>query len=314
MSSLLFAVAMLARGQLVENVACAADPAQTYTLYLPSTYSADRRYPLLFVFDPRGQATEAAELFRPGAEEEGWIVMSANGTRSDTDPSINDRPVRALLGEIGRYSVDEHRLYAAGFSGTANVAWFLGQQRHLAGVIASGPPWIDQLDPAHAPFAYWAAAGNTDINYADAKRIDRELARYGHPHHLEIFDGPHEWMPQALATRAIEWMEHPSNEPAAKETAADRYEQRTIDGVIAALRRVLGSDASMPIAQIERELNLPVIRKTAAQNDDIGLAARRVLARLLAQTGFYLPQKFRAQHDERRAALVLEIAKAVRAQ
>lgn len=311
---LLLALALLARGQLIENVPARSDPAQTYTLYLPSHYTTERPWPLLFVFDPRGHGTEAAELFRTAAEEHGWIVMSANGTRSDTDPRVNDRAVTALLGEIRRYAVDEHRLYAAGFSGTANVAWFLGQQKNLAGVIASGPPWIHELDPAHVPFAYWAAAGTTDINYLDAKRIDRELARHGRQHRLEIFDGPHQWMPQPFARRAIAWMEHPVSAEPAQETAADRYEERTINAIIAALRRILAPEDAPPMAEIERQLNLPAIRKTASQADDMGLAARRVLNRLRAQTGFYLPEKYRAQRDERRAALVLSIASAVKEQ
>lgn len=202
----LFALA-LAAGQLIENVPCASNASQTYTLYLPSHYSADRKWPLLLVFDPRGHGSMAAELFRPAAEEHGWIVMSSNNTQSDTDPAVNDRAVNALLGDVGKYAVDLDRVYAAGFSGTATVAWFLGQQRPLAGVIAAGAPWIDELDPSHPPRAYWASAGTTDFNYRASKRIDRELARTERPHHLEIFDGGHQWMPQPLATAAVDWMQ-----------------------------------------------------------------------------------------------------------
>ena len=55
------------RGKLVENVAARADAAQTYTLYLPSSYDAAKKHPLLLIFDPRGRGTKAAEIFRDAA-------------------------------------------------------------------------------------------------------------------------------------------------------------------------------------------------------------------------------------------------------
>ena len=41
-------------GEMVENIACKADPTQTYTLYLPTTFENTRKWPVLLVFDPRG--------------------------------------------------------------------------------------------------------------------------------------------------------------------------------------------------------------------------------------------------------------------
>jgi hypothetical protein len=38
----------LAKGQIVDRVLCASDAAQSYALYLPSTYSADKRWPILY--------------------------------------------------------------------------------------------------------------------------------------------------------------------------------------------------------------------------------------------------------------------------
>jgi dienelactone hydrolase len=315
MGPLLFAAALLARGQLVENVACASDASQTYTLYLPSAYTAERRWPLLVVMDPRGRGTKAAEIFRPAAEANGWILISSNGTRSDTNGLENDHAVNAMIGELSRYAIDEEHIYAAGFSGTATIAWIFAQRQHLAGVIASCPPWLDELDAAHAPFAYFVATGTTDFNNLDAHRIDREMTRSGKPHHLEVFDGTHQWMPQAVATRAVEWMQHPSSDVTKRsreELAAERYEQRTVDRIIAALRRILASNERQTIAQMERELDLPAIRKTAEKNDAQGLAARRVLQRLFIETSFYLPEKFRSKGDAARAAIVLEIAAAIK--
>src|SRR3954447_26953738 len=42
--------AELPRGQLVERVACAEHPEQTYALYLPQGYTRERKWPILYAF------------------------------------------------------------------------------------------------------------------------------------------------------------------------------------------------------------------------------------------------------------------------
>ena len=39
-------------GTIVEDVKCAADPSQSYALYIPSAYSPDRKWSLLIAFHP----------------------------------------------------------------------------------------------------------------------------------------------------------------------------------------------------------------------------------------------------------------------
>ncbi len=47
-------------GRLVQDLKCASDPTQTYSLYLPSEYDPERSWPVLLVFDPRGRSVVAA--------------------------------------------------------------------------------------------------------------------------------------------------------------------------------------------------------------------------------------------------------------
>lgn len=196
-------------GQVLERVACQRDPSQTYALYLPRTYNLDRRWPTLLVMDPRGRAVTALELFREAAERHGWIVLSSYDIRSDgpAEPSI--KALNAMWPEaLLRYSTDHRRVYAAGFSGGAHLAWTLGQTPDaLAGVIAVGGRFIPELLPGHPTYATFTAAGDTDFNYQGTRAVDRLLATRGVPHRLEIFKGPHQWMPRELAALAVQWME-----------------------------------------------------------------------------------------------------------
>jgi predicted esterase len=185
-----------------------ADPTAHYTLYLPASYDPDGSQPVLLIFDPRGRARMAAELFREAAERYGWILVSSNDTRSDTGWEPNEKALAALWPEIHRLAIDRRRIYATGFSGGAIVAWMLGYRTGaLAGVIGVGGR-LDPTMPSHEPpFVHWGAAGSWDFNYDEMKRVDELLAREGVTHWLEIFDGPHSWFPAALATQAVGWME-----------------------------------------------------------------------------------------------------------
>ncbi len=196
-------------GQVVERVSSQRDPTQTYALYLPGAYSPERRWPALLVMDPRGRAVVALELFREAAERYGWIVLSSYDTRSDGPADPNVRALDAMWPEVHlRFAVDPKRIYAAGFSGGAHLAWALGKPPGaLAGVIASGGRFIPELLPQRATYASFAAAGDTDFNYQGTRKLDAALGEAGAHHRLEIFQGPHQWMPPELAALAVQWME-----------------------------------------------------------------------------------------------------------
>lgn len=199
----------LPAGQLLEGVACRSDPTQTYTLYLPSSYSADRTWPLLFVFDPRGRGTMAATLFRGAAERHGWIVVSSNNTQSDGEWEPNRRAVAAMWPDVlAAYPVDERRIYAAGFSGGASLAWVLASNgAPLAGIIASGGPDLPETPIPKAPLSWFAAAGRADFNYLDVRRTADRMERAGLRVRLEHFDAAHQWLSRELADRALAWFE-----------------------------------------------------------------------------------------------------------
>ena len=192
----------------VEDRPTINDPTAHYTLYLPASYDPAGKQPVLLIFDPRGRARMAAELFREGADRYGWILVSSNDTRSDTGWEPNAKALAALWPEIGRLAMDPRRVYATGFSGGAIVAWVLGHQTGgLAGVIGVGGRLDPSLPRDDPPFAHWGAAGSWDFNYDEMVKIDQLFARQGKPTWLEIFDGPHRWLPPALATQAMGWME-----------------------------------------------------------------------------------------------------------
>lgn len=201
---------VLPLGQVVEKVACAQDPNQTYALYLPSTYLSTRKWPILYALDPGARGKVPVERFKEAAEKFGWIIVGSNNSRNASTQSSIDAWNAITLDTAQRFSIDEGRVYAAGFSGGARMAIMLATQCKdcLAGVIAGGAGFPEGVEPsASMHFALFAIAGTEDFNFAEVRLLEEKLTQTGIAHQVEIFEGRHEWPPSSVAVNAVAWME-----------------------------------------------------------------------------------------------------------
>jgi predicted esterase len=198
-------------GKLVEKVACAGHPEQTYALYLPSSYRPGRRWPILYAFDARGEAKVPAEAFQAAAETWGWIVVSSYNTASDGPMEPNFTAMRAMWSDThARFAIDDKRVYAAGFSGTVRFACILGLSApgSLAGIFGAGAGFPNDVTPkADNPFVFFGTVGDHDFNYYEMMELDRKMDALHLPHRIELWEGPHDWPPAALAGQGIAWLE-----------------------------------------------------------------------------------------------------------
>ena len=59
------------KGKLTEKVLVKDEPSQSYALYLPSSYDPDKKFPIIYCFDPGGRGSVAVEKYRSAAEKYG---------------------------------------------------------------------------------------------------------------------------------------------------------------------------------------------------------------------------------------------------
>ena len=199
------------RPGITPRVVCAADPSQSYAVFLPPSYEPSRPFPVLFLLDARRGAMEPLEIFREAASGLGFILASSYNSASDEafgDP--NAAALSAMWKDAAaRLSLDRARCYVAGHSGTARVAFGLAVTTpgKIAGVIAAGAGYPVDVSPTRsANFLTFLTLGETDFNYYPMIDLDDRLEELGLPHRLEIFPGGHEWMPSDLAAEALEWL------------------------------------------------------------------------------------------------------------
>jgi hypothetical protein len=195
----------LQRGVIIDRVECAHDPAQTYALYLPSTYTPDRTWSLLLGFHPAARGRLMVEKFQAAAERYGYIVAASNNSRNGPY-AVSGAAAQAMSSDVGRrFAIDSQRIYLAGMSGGARVATGIALGTNtIAGVIASSAGYPDSQPRSTVPFAIFGTAGTEDFNYIEMRQLDRKLTS---PHFLAVFNGGHMLPPDAVAFDAIEWME-----------------------------------------------------------------------------------------------------------
>ena len=193
------------RGQISDNIQCLAEPSQSYALYLPSSYSPDRLWPLIMAFDPAARGRIPVERYQAAAEMYGYIVAGSNQSRNGSW-ATSEAAIRAMSRDLGeRFPIDERRVYTAGMSGGARVALAIATASpKIAGVIASSAGFPDSKPRKSVGFVIFGTAGTEDFNYTEMRQMDRALTS---PHRLRVFSGGHVWLSSELAVEAVEWLE-----------------------------------------------------------------------------------------------------------
>src|SRR5216117_1396820 len=106
-------------GTVVPHVTCLEDPQQSYALYLPSSFSATRKWPIIYVFDPFARGEDATKIVQAAAERFGYIVAASNNSRNGAAGASREAAQSMWQDTHQRLPLDPNRQYFAGLSGGA---------------------------------------------------------------------------------------------------------------------------------------------------------------------------------------------------
>lgn len=198
----------LQTGVIIPHQTCASAPDQSYALYLPSHYSPDRRWPIVYVFDPNGWGDVPVKAMKDAAERYGYIVVGSNNSKNGSWKIEGDAAKAMWDDTHARLAIDDHRVYFAGFSGGARVSAVLAQRcKCAAGVLLDGAGFGTTPPSRDNSFAVFSAVGIYDFNYPELSELDDKLEQAGFPHALHHFDGSHQWPPASVNDEAFAWFQ-----------------------------------------------------------------------------------------------------------
>ena len=193
-------------GEIHASVTVQEDPGYSYALYLPSNYTPQKRWPILLAFDPFGRGVSPVKLFQKGAEEYGFIVVGSNNSRNFSDPS---KAIRLTWDDvIHKFSIDPRGFYTTGLSGGARVASSIAIacKTCVAGVIACAAGLPQNTKTLPETTEWFLATGTIDFNYPEMLQLHENLDKHHLVNRLDVFEGPHGWMPPDMAEEALAWL------------------------------------------------------------------------------------------------------------
>lgn len=294
----------LVKGRIIDKVVCARDPAQSYALYIPPDYDPAKRWPILYAFDPGGRGLEPLTRFKDAAEARGILVACSYNSRNGPWEPIVAAAAALWDDTHARLTIDDERVFAAGFSGGARAASILPKMigRPIAGVIACGAGvpegfGVDKLEIA----AFCGIVGTADFNFREVMDLDGSLDRREDiAHWIRTFDGAHSWPPVPVCTEALEWLEL-----AAAARVGQPPDRALGEALIAkTAARAAALEAAGDVFRAVSELDAAVFA-FAGMGDTSGLA--ETSARLRRTDTFKRSAKREAEHSRREEALLTDL-------
>jgi len=260
-------------------------PGQSYWMFVPSKYTPDRTWPMLYCLDPGARGRVPVERFAAAAEAAGVLVAGSNNSRNGPKGPVQEA-VNLMFGDThARFAIDDSRIFVAGHSGGSRIALQWALNGHIAGVIASGAAFEPPGTPKDVRFPIFAVTGYDDFNHNEIYRMSRELARRNVPNRFAEFEGGHEWLPASLTAEALGFMlgtvpPQPAAATKEAEKQASRYEllMATLNSGIderRAMLRQARKDAAREQDSMERRVARQVIAGVAMGDLDM---ARQYMA------------------------------------
>lgn len=192
----------------IKTIVIEEDTTQSYCIYLPSAYKPKKKWPVIFMFDSHGDGKFAIIHAKEAAERFGYILVGSNNSKNGVENF--EHIINLLFSDVlSHYSINDKRIYTAGFSGGGRVASNIAfSSPKIRGVItcSAGLPNLSQQSSVRK-FELYAISGKEDFNYNEVASLEDELNGTGWKYIITSFDSGHVWPPVKYFNDAVLWFE-----------------------------------------------------------------------------------------------------------
>lgn len=196
----------LKKGTVIDSISVNDSLAESFSLYLPTNFVPEQRWPVVFVFDDSGRGRTSTQLFRHVAEEQGYVIVSSNDIKKEGDLIENVKVATRLINRVvNLIPIDENGVYTAGFAEGAVVANVLPTVfPNVAGVLAIGDAWVNQdFQKKGANFTFLGLVGYEDHRYYLLQEMVQMYTRVGQKAEIYYYPGGREWPNNDIISNAV---------------------------------------------------------------------------------------------------------------
>ncbi len=182
---------------------------QQYSCYLPSDYTDERPWPIIYCFAPDGNGAYFVKRLKPVLEKHGWIAAGSLNSKNGMPNKFYEKTHDALWEDTtDRFHLMKNLRYATGFSGGSRVSFWMAKRYPLDGIFAQGAGLSDyEWTPPKDLRVFWTC-GKEGFNHPEmTQRLDPILQKNGNPVQYTVFDGGHEPPPKKVWEDAIDFLD-----------------------------------------------------------------------------------------------------------
>lgn len=186
---------VLKKGEIIDNLSVNDSTKNSYSLYIPKTFSMDEKWPLLMIFDTEGNEKKALSMFVLAAEKEGYVLAapklidSISLTKNMVVAGQVIQKVTSLL------PIHNDRIYAAGEDSGGQFASLVPILINgVNGAMSIGASLSNsELINVKKPFHFIGMVSKENFNYPFMLTDTKLLDRYKFPNQVLLFDGNGNW-------------------------------------------------------------------------------------------------------------------------
>ncbi|ASV29150.1 alpha/beta hydrolase [Maribacter cobaltidurans] len=196
----------IAKGAINDSLLVKGELGESFSLYLPTSFSMSRTWPVLFIFDMKGNSRAAISMFTAAAEEEGYILASSNEIRDTLSLSQNVLIANRMLNTVyDMVPIHKERSYVGGIGDGGRFATLLPTFiKDIRGVLSCGAAIANtEVLTRKNPFYFIGIAGRSDYNYRELLESKIVLDNLKFPNLLIFFEGEHQWASKQEIVRAL---------------------------------------------------------------------------------------------------------------
>lgn len=194
------------KGFVTDSLMVSDSIAESFAIYLPTDFRADRQWPALFVFDQEGRGKAAAQLFKAAAEQQGYVVISSNDIDQSRSLVENvSTAARLIRSSYSNMPLDPNQIVATGSGEGAKVASALPfVLKDIFGVVAVGNHWVNfKFLDKDRDFVFIGLVGDEQYTSTGMKITARTLKDFQFPSQLYTYSGDKEWPNVRLIGSAV---------------------------------------------------------------------------------------------------------------
>lgn len=195
----------LQTGKVYENIKIESDTSLSYAVYLPESYTKNRKTKVFLIFDPHADGVLPVRKYKTLADKYGVILAASNNSKNGMRPSYRNHVITEFIGDVEKhFNVDKDRLFTMGLSGGARIAALIGIfNNNVKGIIGCGGGFPNIQHFKNNSFTWIGIVGNKDFNFQELKNLYNQLILSKYRAYLLVFDGKHEWPPVDVVDEAF---------------------------------------------------------------------------------------------------------------